>query len=122
MEELAPVVLAAALGAFLPLLGPALGSRLVVAAALRLLHEPLETGLPLLLGTLLIAGAALLAPGRLIAASLAVTLLVGVVAAHLTAVVAGAVERLHHQFGILFGHFDVGELAEEVDVAHFLAA
>ena len=47
---------------------------------------------------------------------------VGIVASHFASFVGRAVEALHDVVGILLGNLDVGELAEQVDVPHFLPA
>lgn len=113
-EELPPVILTAALDEVtrLETLFPA-AVIACLATPFRLLFKSLEVsiGLP---------------SAALVRAFTPITLrrraLLGVVAAHLAPLVSCSVERLHHLSGVSFGHLDIRELAQQIDVAHLLAA
>lgn len=52
----------------------------------------------------------------------AVATLVGIIAAYLTALIGGAIDGVHHLFGIALGDLDIAEFLQQVDMAHLLFA
>ena len=50
------------------------------------------------------------------------TFLIGIITTHLTSLIHRSIEGAHHFLRILLGHFDIRELAQQVDMTHILSS